>query len=77
MRSGWRLGFQTQREELRDVTLDTAAPFPEWLDGTLVCNGPGQFEVGDTALTHWFDPLAMLRGFRFDDGGVRYTNRFV
>ena len=77
MRPGWRLGFQTQREELRDVALDTASPFPEWLDGTLVCNGPGQFEVGDTALTHWFDPLAMLRGFRFDDGGVRYTNRFV
>ncbi|WP_435099511.1 carotenoid oxygenase family protein [Halorubrum sp. N11] len=77
MDPGWRLGFQTQREELRDVALDATAPFPDWLDGTLVCNGPGQFEVGDTDLTHWFDPLAMLRGFRFDDGAVSYTNRFV
>ena len=77
MEAGWRLGFQTQREELRNVDLDATEPFPEWLDGTLVCNGPGEFEVGDTALAHWFDPLAMLRGFRFDDGGVRYANRFV
>lgn len=77
MEGGWRLGFQTQREEVRNVDLDATGSFPEWLDGTLVCNGPGEFEVGDTALAHWFDPLAMLRGFRFDDGGVRYTNRFV
>lgn len=77
MDRGWRLGFETQREEVRNVALDVSGAFPDWLDGTLVCNGPGQFEVGDTALNHWFDPLAMLRGFRFDDGGVRYTNRFV
>ena len=77
MQPGWRLGFQTQREELRNVALDAETPFPEWLDGTLVCNGPGQFEVGDTALDHWFDPLAMLRGFQFDGGAVRYTNRYV
>lgn len=77
MERGWQLGFETQREEVRDVGLEATAPFPEWLDGTLVCNGPGQFEVGDTELTHWFDPLAMLRGFAFDDGAVRYTNRFV
>ena len=77
MQPGWRLGFETQREEVGNVDLDATEPFPEWLDGTLVCNGPGQFEVGDTSLAHWFDPLAMLRGFRFDDGTARYTNRFV
>lgn len=77
MDAGWQLGFRTQREECRDVELDASGRFPDWLDGTLIYNGPGQFEVGDTPLEHWFDPLAMLRGFRFDDGSVRYTNRFV
>ncbi len=77
MEHSWQLGFQTQREELQDVVLDVTDPFPDWLDGTFLTNGPGQFEVGETSLDHWFDALAMLRGIRFDDGTVRYTNRFV
>ncbi len=77
MDRSWQLGFRTQREERRDVALDVEGAFPDWLDGTFISNGPGQFEVGDTDLGHWFDALAMLRGVRFDDGSVRYTNRFV
>jgi len=73
----WRAGFHTQREERHDVHLDVDGSFPAWLDGSLVVNGPGQFEVGDTDLDHWFDALAMLRRIRIADGTVRYTNRFV
>lgn len=73
----WHLGFRTQREEAQDVALDPVALFPDWLNGTFLSNEPGQFEVGETMLTHWFDALAMLRGVRFDDWAVRYTNRFV
>jgi carotenoid cleavage dioxygenase-like enzyme len=73
----WQSGFDTQREEVRDRSLDVAGTFPAWLDGTFYVNGPGQFEVGGTALTHWFDALAMLRAVRVEDGTARYTNRFV
>jgi carotenoid cleavage dioxygenase-like enzyme len=73
----WQLGFRTQREEVRNVALDAAGAFPEWLEGTFISNGPGQFEVEGTSLNHWFDALAMLRGFQFENGRVRYTNRFV
>ncbi|WP_129113262.1 carotenoid oxygenase family protein [Halegenticoccus tardaugens] len=74
---GYRAGFRTQREELSDARLPVEGSFPDWLRGTLFVNGPGQFEVGGESLIHWFDPLAMLRRFRFDDDGVSYANRFV
>jgi len=74
---GYRAGFRTQAEEVSDRRLSVEGALPSWLRGDYVANGPGQFEVGDESLVHWFDPLAMLRRFRFDEDGVRYANRFV
>lgn len=73
------LGFETQREEVADASLSVEGSLPDWLVGRLIRNGPGQFEAGDTALRHWFDPYALLRGFRIDGrtDTVTYTNRFV
>lgn len=71
-----RRGFETQREELAGERLPVEGDLPAWLTGRYVQNGPGQFEVGDRTLGHWFDPLAMVRSFAID-GGVTYTNRFV
>lgn len=73
----YRAGFRTQTEEVSDERLPVEGSFPEWLRGDLIGNGPGQFEVGDTDLRHWFDPLAMLRRFRIEDGAVTYANRYV
>jgi carotenoid cleavage dioxygenase-like enzyme len=77
--SGHQLGFQTQREEVEPTELSVEGSLPGWLTGRLLRNGPGQFEAGDTDLRHWFDPYAMLRGFRIDGqaNAVTYTNRFV
>jgi carotenoid cleavage dioxygenase-like enzyme len=77
MTNTWQAGLRTQREERHDVALDVDGVVPDWLDGTLYVNGPGQFEVGDRTLAHWFDALAMLRRVRIADGQARYTNRFV
>lgn len=77
MANTWRHGLATQREEVHGVDLDVKGSFPDWLDGTLLCNGPGQFEVGGRALDHWFDALALLRGFDVAGGTVRYTSRFL
>ncbi len=74
---GYRAGFRTQREEVTDERLPVEGAIPEWLRGDYLANGPGQFEVGGDDLAHWFDPLGMLRRFRFDDDGVVYANRFV
>jgi beta,beta-carotene 9',10'-dioxygenase len=50
---------------------------PSWLSGTLVRNGPARYEVGDRTLNHWFDGLAMLHAFGFQDGRVSYANRYL
>jgi len=69
------LGFHSLTDEV-DRTLDVEGDLPGWLSGTLIRNGPGAFELGGSAVDHWFDGLAMLHAFTFD-GGVRYRNRFL
>ncbi|MCA9804948.1 MAG: carotenoid oxygenase family protein [Cyanobacteria bacterium HKST-UBA02] len=54
--------------------------FPEWLEGTLVRNGPAIFETGEGAasrLNHWFDGFAKLHAFRFGEGKIIYSSRFI
>ncbi|WP_336344293.1 carotenoid oxygenase family protein [Halalkalicoccus ordinarius] len=71
-----RLGFESFEEEPSPTTLDVEGELPDWLTGTLLRNGPGLFDVGGEAVTHWFDGLALLRRFRFDDG-IEYSSRFL
>lgn len=41
---------------------------PDWLEGTLVRNGPGLFSVGETSYNHWFDGMALLHSFSIKNG---------
>ena len=70
-------GFRSLESECDDYRPTVEGSIPEWLSGTLVRNGPGRFEAGDSRVNHWFDGLAMLRRYAFDDGEVRYSNRFL
>jgi carotenoid cleavage dioxygenase-like enzyme len=63
--------------ELDDHRPPVEGTIPDWLSGALVRNGPGRFEVGNRRVNHWFDGLAMLRRYAFDDGTLRYSNRFL
>jgi beta-carotene 15,15'-monooxygenase len=71
-----RLGFHSLRSEV-STTLTVSGTLPSWLSGSLVRNGPGAFELGGATVDHWFDGLAMVRRFAFEDGRVRYRNRFL
>ncbi len=70
-------GFRSLRTEVSNETLPVEGTVPAWLSGTLVRNGPGRFESGDERVNHWFDGLAMLRRYSFEDSTVNYTNRFL
>ena len=70
-------GFTSVDEEVSDRRLRVEGSIPGWLEGSLLRNGPGAFEIGGERVRHWFDGLAMLRRYRFDDGEVRYSNRFL
>jgi len=70
-------GFSTLKSEVTNQELETQGKFPDWLKGTLLRNGPAQFEVGNERFQHWFDGLAMVHRLAVEDGKVFYTNKFL
>ncbi len=73
----YRRGFESLRQEIHKPALPVSGHLPDWLSGTLIRNGPAQFEVEDQDYNHWFDGHAMLHAFRLGEGAVAYRNRFV
>ncbi|XP_030835431.1 beta,beta-carotene 15,15'-dioxygenase [Strongylocentrotus purpuratus] len=50
---------------------------PGWLKGSLLRTGPGRFEIGESKYKHFFDGLALLHRFTFDNGSVKYYSRYL
>lgn len=69
--------YSSQYQELLLENLTVDGEIPLWLSGSFISNGPAQFEVGDTPLTHWFDGFSMLKKFDFQAGKVSFQNRFL
>ncbi len=72
-----RRGFDSLEQETRLAGLPVQGQLPPWLQGSLIRTGPAKWEVGDRAMNHWFDGLAMLHRFSFVEGEVSYANRFL
>jgi beta,beta-carotene 9',10'-dioxygenase len=70
-------GFRTLDAEIVLESLPTEGRFPDWLEGSLVRNGPGKFEAGNDLFNHHFDGFAMLHRFGFRNGQVSYRNRYL
>ena len=76
-RTGYMTGFTTLQEEITCDCLPITGIIPAWLSGSLLRNGPAQFEAGQQKYRHWFDGLAMLHRFAFKKGEVSYMNKFL
>jgi beta,beta-carotene 9',10'-dioxygenase len=72
-----RRGFDSLDEETHLDRLPVRGELPGWLHGSLIRTGPARWEVGDRAMNHWFDGLAMLHRFSFAGDDVSYANRFL
>ena len=77
MGQGYGVGFRSLTTEVTDHRPPVEGDIPSWLSGTLIRNGPGLFDVGGERLGHWFDGLAMLRRYAFEDGALSYSNRYL
>jgi len=64
-------------EESTECTLVTEGEVPTWLSGTLIRNGPVNVSVNGVGNAHWFDGLAMLHAFAFENGKISYSNKFL
>jgi len=69
-------GFCQNMEEREINNLPISGSIPDWLEGSLIRNGPGLVKA-DKSMRHWFDGLAMLHKFSFSKGKVDYASRFV
>jgi carotenoid cleavage dioxygenase-like enzyme len=76
-KTSFRAGFETLLLESDGAKLPWRGAPPEWLRGRLLRTGPGKFEVGAEAFSHWFDGFAMLHRFELTESGVLYANRFL
>lgn len=57
--------------------LSYTGTIPKELEGTLLKNGPGQFEIGGQKVAHPFDGDGMVAAFAFKEGRCFFSNRFV
>jgi beta,beta-carotene 9',10'-dioxygenase len=76
-RTSYAVGFADLDSETSVESLPVTGEFPRWLSGALVRTGPAKFDLARQTVNHWFDGLAMLHRFGFDDGRVSYRNRFL
>jgi beta,beta-carotene 9',10'-dioxygenase len=77
MNNKFKNGFATQSHEITVEELALEGAIPQWLVGSLIRNTPAQYEIGRRSYRHWFDGLAMLYSFTFENGRVSYRNRFI
>ncbi|XP_068152900.1 carotenoid isomerooxygenase [Drosophila tropicalis] len=66
-----------EREIVDPIEGHLSGHIPNWLNGSLLRNGPGSWKVGDMTFGHLFDCSALLHRFAIRDGRVTYQNRFV
>jgi carotenoid cleavage dioxygenase-like enzyme len=75
--SGAAGGFADLNEELTLDRIELRGELPDWLSGSLVRVTPAKFDLEQGTIRHWFDGLAMLHRFAFQEGRVSYANRFL
>ncbi|KAG8434464.1 hypothetical protein GDO86_012731 [Hymenochirus boettgeri] len=69
--------FQTVSETPKPVQAKVFGTIPEWINGSLLRNGPGQFEFGEDKYNHWFDGMALMHQFKIKNGAVTYMSKFL
>lgn len=73
----YELGFGKTDQEIHLDSIPVRGKIPDWLQGMLIRNGPGTFQVGKEHFRHWFDGLSMLHRFTFQGGKVGYANKYL
>ncbi|XP_066305381.1 beta,beta-carotene 15,15'-dioxygenase-like isoform X1 [Branchiostoma lanceolatum] len=71
--------FQTNTEEVLHVPMkyESNNAVPKWLEGTLVRNAPGMFELGGRSAIHVFDGFAKLHSVEIGQHEVNFSAAFL
>ncbi|XP_072516214.1 beta,beta-carotene 15,15'-dioxygenase isoform X2 [Salminus brasiliensis] len=68
---------KNRSEHPEPINTEVTGSIPDWLQGTLIRNGPGLFSVGETSYNHWFDGMALMHSFTIKHGEVTYRSRYL
>lgn len=64
-------------EVLQSIRLEVQGSIPNWIAGSLIRVGPGEFELGRQRLQHQIDGLAKLTKYRIKNGVVEFQTRML
>jgi all-trans-8'-apo-beta-carotenal 15,15'-oxygenase len=76
-REDWLKGYESLKTEQAYGIDEIEGQIPLELEGTLLRNGPGQFEINGEKYEHPFDGDGMICAIAFKDGKAHFTNQFV
>ncbi|OWF45550.1 beta,beta-carotene 15,15'-dioxygenase-like [Mizuhopecten yessoensis] len=75
---GFETWFTTNKDEMENTPIYFDNPLPKWLKGTLIRNGPGQFEMGQRKFLNAIDGYAKLSSWAFPGNGSAYfSTKFI
>ncbi|KAJ8916335.1 hypothetical protein NQ315_005030 [Exocentrus adspersus] len=66
-----------KHEVVEPLEGNVSGNIPDWLNGSLIRNGPGLLKIGEHEFGHLFDSLALLHRFAIENGKVTYQCRFL
>ncbi len=72
-----QLGFCSLKKESHNQKLTVHGSIPEWLNGSFISIGPGEFEINNTVAQNWLDGFGMIHQFAIAKGAVSYSNKLV
>jgi all-trans-8'-apo-beta-carotenal 15,15'-oxygenase len=74
----WTVGYETPvSADMQTGPLEVTGKLPKDLQGVLYRNGPAMHDRGAGRYAHKWDGDGMIQAFRFADGTVTHTGRFV
>ncbi|XP_078701314.1 beta,beta-carotene 15,15'-dioxygenase-like [Branchiostoma floridae x Branchiostoma belcheri] len=71
--------FQSNTDELQHIPMkyDSNNSVPTWLEGTLVRNAPGLFELGGRSAIHIFDGFAKIHSVEIGQHQINFSAAFL
>ncbi|TKR71948.1 hypothetical protein L596_019476 [Steinernema carpocapsae] len=69
--------FENFAEIEKPVACNITGRLPAWLQGTLLRNGPGEYKIGESNFNHWFDGMAYIQRFHFENGKMFFSAKHL
>ena len=64
-------------KEIFKTELKITGKIPLWINGTYLRNGPGKYKFQNEEIWHFFDGLAYLVSFKFKNGKIFFSSKFL